>query len=47
MLLDAMMQEDEERIRLTTQCWKKKHITEKMDVTEKEPAFEKKTPDRW
>jgi len=35
MLLDALMQE----VRLITQSSKKRHMTEKLGVNEKEPAF--------
>ena len=33
MLLDATMQEDEEKDINTMQSWKKKHMTEKLGVT--------------
>ena len=32
------------RVRLITQSWKKRHMTEKLGVNEKEPAFGQKTP---
>jgi len=32
------------RVWLITQSWKKKHMTEKLGVNEKEPAFGQKTP---
>jgi len=45
MLLDALTQEDEES-EIDYAKLKEKHMTEKLGVTEKEPAFRQKTPDR-